>query len=127
MTNRDEFYDATDDDLGAGVSLINSDGGIVYCFPLNRLGRAATFSRSTPLGGETRVPAGAYYIAPGIVGQGLAVALLDAIRDGRQAALDAAGVPQIQAMPGQTASISFDGRAARDAIVSVASDLMPSP
>jgi hypothetical protein len=126
MVNGTDFFDSADEYLGDSLTLVRkSDGVVIHCFSLNALGKAASFSMDTPLGAATTVPAGEYYTSPGTLGHAAPLALVAAVRDGRQAALDAAGVPQITAVAGQTTSLTFDARAAAAAIESVADDLMP--
>jgi hypothetical protein len=70
------------------------------------------------------IPAGTYYIVPGSFGRVSCFALLESIRAGRQALLDAAGVPKVTVTAGQTVSFEFDAQAALDAVMAVGGDLV---
>lgn len=71
-----------------------------------------------------QVPAGTYYLVAGSHWQTEVEALRLALLDGRQAALDAAGVVSVTVSPTQPGNVQFDALANTTAILSVAGDLV---
>ncbi len=69
------------------------------------------------------IPAGTYYVTPGIPSRPTATALVRALMDGRGAVLDVAGVPKFTVLAGQTATVVIDAEQVMQAIQSVAGDL----
>ena len=117
FTNYVGLVDTDMEVLSEGMTLIRTDGTILTFAALKDEGQAYAPVREggVPLQ-PIDIPAGDYYVAPGLFAAGTAVRLLDRVRAGEQAVLDAAGVPKFTAVEGQTANFSFDARAAYTAI-----------
>lgn len=117
IMNYDSLYDAAGVALWDHVSLIRSDSQALLTFPVKPpegevVAKVAEIQTDVP-----RTTSGTYYIAPGPIAAPTALALLDAIRAGDHAALDAAGVPKFTAVQGQTTHFTLDAAQARDAIL----------
>ncbi len=120
MTNSTalSLFDIDGSALWTQVALIRSDAQVILGFRVDQASGAVVerLTAAPPLI-MPLLPAGTYYACPGIMGTPLPLALFDAIRDGRLADLDAAGVPKFTAVEGQPVTLQFDARAARDAIM----------
>lgn len=100
------------------LTLVRSDGADIMDIELNRSGRSAAGFAGTEQHELPDIPAGVYYIAPGsLIGPNwTAEMLIDLIRAGRLAELDAAGVPKIEAVVGQVTELQMDAVQAENAI-----------
>lgn len=108
--------------LWLGVTLISEGGSII-------LGYLARHDDGFVVGNPDsavdpdmppELPAATYFVAPGVVStrdDSIHMLLLDAIRAGQFAQLEAAGVPKLTAIAGQTTEFTFDAAMARDAIL----------
>jgi len=106
------------------MGLVKVDDAEPHMFHVDKSGRATwtnAASKQVPL---LPVPEGTYYVTPGAYGDRAFFALYEAVKAGRQAQLDAAGVPKITIVAGQTAELTFDAQAAHDAIIEVGGDLV---
>lgn len=124
MQNQQYLLDSTGASLGLTASFISIDGSVVVGFPADLEGNVIREHFYVP----TRLPLlppGEYYAVPGLITSQSGMALYLSIREGRQAQLDAAGVPKITAISGQEVSLTFDARAAYEAVVQVGGDLVP--
>jgi len=110
--------------LDRGLGLIAVDDAESHIFEVKSDGRAYwTDDNSNPVY-TLQLPAGTYYVTPGSYGDRPFFALYESVKAGRQAQLDAAGVPKITIVAGQTADLTFDAQAAHDAIIEVGGDLV---
>jgi len=104
--------------LGRYVTLIRADGGLILAYPINRSnGKVVADVDTVQPMVPPSLPPGTYYISPGIFGGRLQLRLLDALRAGQQAALDAHNVPKVTAVADQTVTLTFDAAQARDNIM----------
>ena len=88
---------------GGAVSFIAADGSAVYTFMTGGPGIAMA---NVGTGELPKLPAGTYYVSPGLFGNSLSFKVLDAVRAGID--LDAAGIPKIVAVAGQEAELTVD-------------------
>ena len=95
---------------------INADGSIILAYPVTSTGTAVKDHTTAGTLELPRIPAGTYYISPGNFGHPIQLKLLDKIRAGELADLDAHNVPKVTA-PG---TVAFDVAQARDAILAAA-------
>lgn len=117
ITNFEDLYDPGDIALWTMISLIRDDAQVLLTFPVKPpdgqvVAEVVAIQTDVP-----RTTEGVYYIVPGPIAAPTALALLDAIRAGQLAALDAAGVPKFTAVAGQTTQFTFDATLARNAIL----------
>jgi hypothetical protein len=124
VTNRDSLVGAMGQVLSDEVTLISADGTVIIPLRVDGLGKVANYDSIGNAAGPVPIPAGTFYLSPGVIGHRTPLALYESVRAGRQAALDAAGVPTMSVAIGGTATLEFDARAARTAILSVGSDLV---
>jgi len=119
LTNRQGLFGPDLVTLQDAVALVRSDAAVVLSFQVHSAtGKIADRIDPAPAPPVLpNVPPGVYYIAPGHLGAAVSLGLLDAVRAGRQADLDAAGVPKFTAAEGQPVTLQVDARAARDAIM----------
>jgi hypothetical protein len=108
--------------LWRGVTLISDDGSVFLSYPARPDDGFVVGNPDSAVEPDLppQLPAGVYYVAPGFtvnVDLSIHMRLLDAIRDGQLAQLDAAGVPKFTAIAGQTTQFTFDAAQARDAIL----------
>jgi hypothetical protein len=124
MQNRADLFDSTGGALALSTTFISSNGTLVLGFPADLQGNVLRelFYVPPPL---PLLPPGEYYAVPGLISDQSGMALYLSIRAGRQAMLDAAGVPKFTAISGQEVSLTFDARAAYEAVVQVGGDLVP--
>jgi hypothetical protein len=124
MQNRADLFDSTGVGIALGMSFISTDGSLVIGFPADLEGNVLRelFYVPPPL---PLLPPGEYYAVPGLISTQSGMALYLSIREGRQALLDAAGVPKFTAVSGQEVSLTIDARAAYEAVVQVGGDLVP--
>lgn len=124
MQNKSDLFDSTGVGIALAVSFISTDGSLVFGFPAdlegNVLRELLYVPPRLPL-----LPPGEYYAVPGLISSQSGMALYLSIREGRQALLDAAGVPKFTAISGQEVSLTIDARAAYEAVVQVGGDLVP--
>ena len=117
--------EAVREDLGlqrSCITLVREDGVAVYTFDVNDQG-GITHSPPFAYPGPTAVRAGRYYIVPGMeVTSDSSLKVLRLIRAGKHALLDAAGVPVIEPVTGQTTSSAIDLAAVQRII-----DELPEP
>lgn len=117
--------EAVREDLGlqrSCITLVREDGLAVYTFDVNDHG-GITHSPSFAYPGPTAVRADRYYIAPGMeVTSDSSLKVLRHIRAGKHALLDAAGVPVIEPVTGQTTSGAINLAAVQQII-----DALPEP
>lgn len=92
------------EDRGAVTTLISADGKIIRSF-VNKNNNAVGNDGPESL---PKVPAGTYYVTPGLFGNTPSFKVLDLIRAGRQAELDKAGVPKITAVAGRETSLTIN-------------------
>lgn len=123
MSSHADLFDSSLMSLGGAATFISADAGYVGNFPASPDGGVLRETFYVPAR-RPLLPPGAYYVAPGGFGTRASMAVYLSILNGRQAALDAAGVPRITAVSGQEASLEFDARAAYDAIIQVGGDLV---
>ena len=123
MQNRSDLFDATGVGIALAMSFISTDGSMVFGFPADLEGNVLRelFYVLPPL---PLLPPGEYYAVPGLISSQSGMALYLSIRAGRQAMLDAAGVPKFTAISGQEVSLTIDARAAYEAVVQVGGDLV---
>lgn len=107
-----EKVDHRIENFGAGVSLISSTASVVLTFVLKD--GLAVASNAT--GALPRVASGTYYITPGLFGNSASLRVLAAVREGRIADLDKAGVPKVTAAPQAEATVTVR---VPDALVSI--------
>ncbi len=117
LTNADDLYDPGDIALWTQVSLIRSDAQVVLTFPVRPPNGEVVADIVQVQTDVPRTTEGVYYLVPGPVTSPTAFALLDALRAGQQAQLDAAGVPKITAVAGQTTQLVLEGAQARSAVL----------
>lgn len=98
------------------VTLIRNDGLVVLTFPVDPSVAMAVAEEVAVQTDVPRTTNGTYYVTPGPVNSATGQALLDAVRAGQLAQLDAAGVPKLTAVVGETTQFTLDARQARDAI-----------
>jgi hypothetical protein len=102
------------------ATLIRADGEMILAYPRAPFGKLVTGPDDDDVEDPMalpKVPAGTYYIAPGMFGGKLQDRLLDAVRAGQHEVLDQHNVPKIVAVAGQSVSLTFDVVQARDAIM----------
>lgn len=92
-------------DLGGLIALISIDGKVIRCFAVKPPGLAVA---NYGTGELPKVPAGTYYVTPGMFGNTPSYKVLDLIRAGRQAELDKAGVPKITAVTDRETSLTIN-------------------
>jgi len=110
--------------LDRALSLVAIDDAEPHIFDVKSDGRAYwTDDNSNPVY-TLPLPAGTYYVTPGSYGDRSFFALYESVKAGRQPELDAAGVPKITIVAGETAEFTFDAQAALDAIIDVGGDLV---
>lgn len=123
-TNTIILDDETLVELKTRVVLVREDGSTLLSYRTNKAQTAAVNASWDVREPDPRLPGGTYYVAPGPYGIDVTRALRLAVLAGRQAALDAAGVPKVTVPPGGEAAVSVDAEAARDAILQVGADLL---
>lgn len=123
-TNQNAVDPADLGTLKLDVTLIRDDGSAIFGYQTNRLQTKAVEATWRVDDLPPQIAAGTYYVVAGSVGTDAARALLRSIEDGRQALLDAAGVPKVTAVPGQTASITINAMDSFNAALSVGADLV---
>lgn len=111
--------------LAVGITFVSSDGSIVQSFDMTEGGAVFLIDE---IGNnkfqQLPMSVGTYYAVPGELTSTTSLALLDSVRAGRQGELDAAGVPKIVFVEGQTTSVSFDAAQAVNAVIQVGADLL---
>ncbi len=118
MTNLTNLFDIDGALLWDHATLVSSDAQVILVFRVDQSsGTIVERLRAAPPLAMPLVPPGTFYVSPGMIDMPLPLALFDAVRAGRQADLDAAGVPKFTAIEGQQVTLQFDARAARDAIM----------
>lgn len=123
LLNQVTVFDKWLNPLGLGVSLVSTDGQVAYAFWVGENGDARQRRWEDPPQ-DPHLAAGEYYLSPGLLFSRPSLALRYSILEGRQALLDAARVPKVTIVGGQTATASFDVATVRDAILSVGGDLV---
>ena len=123
-TNQAAYNPSDLNDLKENVTLIRDDGSTIFGYPTNREQTKAVEATWRVDDLPPQIAAGTYYVVAGSVGTDAARALLRSIEDGRQTLLDAAGVPKVTAVPGQTASITINAMDSFNAALSVGADLV---
>jgi hypothetical protein len=108
--------------LWLGITLISDDGSIILSYLARHDDGYVVGNPDSAVDPNMPpdLPAATYYVAPGVVSSSdhnIHMLLLDAIRAGQLAQLDAAGVPKFTAIAGQTTNFTFDAAQARDAIL----------
>jgi len=118
MTNGQSLFDIDGSVLSKQAAFVRSDAQVILGFRVDQASGSVVerLTAAPPLIMPT-LPPGTYYVCPGTLAMPLPLALFDAVRAGRQADLDAAGVPKFTAIEGQQVALQFDARAARDAIM----------
>lgn len=91
------------------VTLIHQDGLIVYTLKITEHGGVTTYPEGEDETAHPKVAPGRYYIVPGMSNTSdSSLKVLRLIRAGKHALLDAAGVPVIEPVSGQTTSGAID-------------------
>lgn len=122
MSEGTDLFDSALSALIVGVTLVRADGHAVLNFPADDTGRVRRDRwREPPL--TPLLPAGDWYVAPGLFPARPGTALHRGLLAGRQAQFDAAGVPKLTVVAGQPATFTFNARTTYEAIISVAGDL----
>jgi len=93
----------THEDRRAVTTLISVDGKVIRSF-VNKNNTALGNSGPDT---QPKVPAGTYYVTPGLFGNTPSFKVLDLIRAGRQAELDKAGVPKIVAVADKETALTI--------------------
>lgn len=107
------------------ITLVRADGQSVQSLDLD--GSGIIILREGVVVNDTDIPMaeGEFYIVPGgYPASTTSLALLDSVRAGRHAQLDAAGVPKFTFVAGQTTEVAFDAQAAVNAVMAVGADLL---
>lgn len=123
LQNHEYIFDSMLRTIGAGATLVSTDGALILGFPANAEGDVVVARWHIPPQ-LPYLPAAEYYVVPGSVGSDSGMALLRSVRAGRQAQLDAAGVPKITAVTGEEAALTLDARAVFNAVIQVGGDLV---
>jgi hypothetical protein len=105
------------------VTLVSASDSSLFVYGVDRAGVAYTSDANGDKTTTLPIPSGTYYIVPSGFGHQPSWALLESVRAGRHAQLQAAGVPSITVAAGATESLAFDATAAYDAVMSVGADL----
>ncbi len=116
------------DELGDDVTLIKSDGSLILTYPIQPQDHVIVPKLES--GEETDpplVPGGTYYVCPGALIGRMQYQLLDAIRDGHAAVLDAHGVPKITAPGSMTLNATEARNQILDALEAIANPPPPPP
>jgi hypothetical protein len=124
LQNKADLFDSTGAAIDLYTTFISKDGNLVLGFPADLEGHLLRELLYVPPR-LPLLPPGEYYAVPGLIGSQSGMALYLSIREGRQALLDAAGVPKFTAISGQEVSLTIDARAAYEAVVQVGGDLVP--
>lgn len=129
MLNRQDLWGPGIHNLSQSVTLISSDANTILTFWIDRSGRAVTVLQPDPDAPPARpaIPPATYYIVPGGFGSPLDQALLDAVRAAKFDLLDSSHVPTIDAVAGQTTTLSVDARQARDAVIAATRGMGDGP
>lgn len=123
LQNHVLLQDTLGSPLSAAAAFIRTDGQLLFNFPADEGGDVWRQRFKHPPD-RPLLPAGEYYVAPGLVTARAGMAVYLSVLDGRNAQLDAAGVPKITVVSGQPVSLQFDARASYEAIVQVGGDLV---
>jgi hypothetical protein len=111
--------------LERGITLVRADGQSVHSLSLDDFGKILIVVQMVADNTDIPMAEGEFYIVPGpYPGSTTGLALLDSVRAGRQAQLDAAGVPKFTFVAGETTEVEFDAQAVVEAVMSVGADLL---
>lgn len=121
VQNRGAFPRGREGTKRNSVTLVSADGGTVYVFLINDSNQAMR-SLMDPVT-DLHIARGTYYACPGWFSKDrTSGALRDALRAGRRAELDAAGVPKIVAQGDAPVEVKIDAAAAVAAVRRVGVD-----
>jgi hypothetical protein len=98
------------------ITLVGADASHVYSCAIGEAGLA----QSEESGDQPLLPAGRYYVVPGLFCTSRSVhRLLDLLHAGKQASVDALGVPVIDAIPNQAITATVNVADAQDRIAGI--------
>jgi len=112
--------------IGTDVTLVSITGEIYLGLQIDDILKTANIV-SEYLDDEPgiMIPAGEYYVSPGTIGYPTSLNLIDCVKQGLQAELDAAGVPKITVVAGETTEVTIDALAAYNAVYWASTHLTP--
>lgn len=113
-------FDQQFNDISNGITLVRSDGSVIYSLRLNPETKVA--GPATAALDPDHVMAlapGQFYISPGGIGSSYSMKLLTIVRANRHAELDASDAPKFTAVEGQTVNFTFDLAAAKAVIEAI--------
>lgn len=101
------------DSLDDGVTLVKSDGQLILCYTKDESGKVV-YPWFASEDNVPSIPAGDYYVAPGLYNGKLQLMLLDLVRQNAYAILDAHSVPKVTA---GGPAVTVNAQEAMDAIL----------